>query len=125
MRSLLTRCFLAELGGSSVLLITPPRPSMAAARGADRDHGGGVVGWWVLAQALARAVVRGMAHGVESGGELGVPIADQEADGADLLTPVDQQIAGGLGGPGRGRVSGHPKDVHRAGRATTDQAAPL
>jgi hypothetical protein len=30
---------------------------MASDWGADRDHGGGVVGWWVLAQALVRAVV--------------------------------------------------------------------
>jgi hypothetical protein len=165
---LLTRCFLAELGGSSVLVDHAAEDLVASDRGAERDHGGGVVGWWVLAQALVRAVVIEMAHvlvengagvsfvvdqqpvgalgadaadepfrvavrpgrtgrdldhgdafggedGVEGSGELGVPIADQKAEGADLLTQVHQQIAGGLSGPVRGRVSGHPKDVHFAG----------
>lgn len=140
---------------------------MASDRGVERDHGGGVVGWWALAQALVRAVVIEMAHvlvengvgmsfmvdqqpvgafgadaadepfrvavrpgrtgrdlhnvdafggedGVEGSGELGVPIADQEAEGADLIAQVHQQIAGGLGGPGRGRVSGHPQNMHPA-----------
>jgi hypothetical protein len=147
---------------------------MASDRGAEWDHGGGVVGWSVLAQALVRAVVIDMAHvlvengagvsfvedqqpvgalgadaadepfrgavrpgrtgrdlhnadafggehGVESGGELGIPIADQEVEGADLLTEVDQQSAGGLGGLGRGRVSGGPQDVHRAGPDLHDE----
>jgi hypothetical protein len=119
---------------------------MASDRGAERDHGGGVVGWWVLVQALVRAVVIEMAHvlvengagvsfvvdqqpvgafgadaadkpfrvavrpgrtgrdlhnvdafggedGLESGGELGVPVADQEVEGADLIAQVHQQIA--------------------------------
>jgi hypothetical protein len=171
---LLTRCFLAELGGSSVFVDQSAEDLVASDRGAERDHGGGVVGWWVLAQALVRAVVIDMAYvlvengagvsfvvdqqpvgalgadaadeplcvavrpgrtgrdldhgdafggedGVESGGELGVPIADQEAEGADLITEVHQQSAGGLGGPGRGRVSGGPKDVHRAGADLHDE----
>jgi hypothetical protein len=59
---LLTRCFLAGLGGSSVLVDHAAEDSMASDRGAERDHGGGVVGWWVLAQALVRAVVIEMAH---------------------------------------------------------------
>jgi len=41
--------------------------------------------------------------GVESGGELGVTIADQEAEGADLITEVHQQVPGSLGSPGRAR----------------------
>jgi hypothetical protein len=36
-------------------------------------------------------------------------------EGADLITEVHQKVAGGLGGPGRARVSGHPKYVHPAG----------
>jgi hypothetical protein len=44
-----------------------------------------------------------------------------EADGADLITEFHQQIAGGLGGPGRDRVSGHPEDVHRAGADFHDE----
>jgi hypothetical protein len=129
---------LVELGGSSVFVDHAAEDSVALDGGAVRDRGGGVVGWWVLAQALVRAVVIEMAHvlvehgagvsfvvdqqpvgafgadagdepfcvvvrpgctgrdlhhvdgfggedGVEGSGELGVPIADQEAEGADLL----------------------------------------
>ena len=31
--------------------------------------------------------------GIEGSGEFGIPVADQEAEGADLLTEVHQQIA--------------------------------
>jgi hypothetical protein len=57
----------------------------------------------------------GAEDGVESGSEFGVPVADKEVEGADLITEVHQKVAGGLGGPGRARVSGHPKYVHPAG----------
>ena len=40
---------------------------------------------------------------------------------ADLLAQVHQQVAGGLGGPGRGRVSGHPEDVDPAGAHFHDE----
>jgi hypothetical protein len=42
-------------------------------------------------------------NGIEGGGELGVPVADQEAERGDLIAQVHQEVAGGLGGPGRGR----------------------
>ena len=35
---------------------------MATDRGVERDHGGGVVGWWVLAQALMWARVIEVTH---------------------------------------------------------------
>jgi transposase InsO family protein len=45
---LLTRCFLAELGGSSVLVDQSAEDLVASDRGAERDHGGGswVGGCW-------------------------------------------------------------------------------
>jgi hypothetical protein len=57
---------------------------MASDWGADRDHGGGVVGWWVLAQALVRAVVIEMAH----------VLVD---NGAGVSFVVDQQPVGAFG----------------------------
>jgi hypothetical protein len=47
--------------------------------------------------------------GIEGIGELRVPVADQKAEGADLVTEIHQEVAGGLGGPHRGRVSSHPE----------------
>jgi len=34
--------------------------------------------------------------GIESSGELGVPVADQKAEGADPVAEVHQEVAGGL-----------------------------
>ena len=62
---------------------------MASDRGAERDHGGGVVGWRVLIQALVRAVVIEVAHGAvknNSGVSLVVdqqPVGALRADAAD------------------------------------------
>jgi hypothetical protein len=63
----------------------------------------------------------GAEDGVERGGELGVPIADQEAEGADLITEVHQQGAGNLGGPGGGGVNGHAEEMHPAGADLHDE----
>jgi hypothetical protein len=157
----LTRCFLVGSGCVPVLVDQSAEDLVALDRGVAGDRGGGVVGWWVLIQALVRAVVIEVAHvavknssgvslvvdqqsvgalgadaadepfrvavrlggagrgldggdgfgaedGIEGGSEFGVPVADQEAEGADLITEVHQQVAGGLGGPGRARVSGTP-----------------
>lgn len=46
---------------------------------------------------------------VDSGGECRVPVADEEAERADLVAEVPQQVAGGRRGPGCGRVRGHPE----------------
>ncbi len=53
--------------------------------------------------------------GIEGLGEFRVPVADQEAQSADLVTEVHEQGADALGGPGCGRVSGHTEDMHPAG----------
>ena len=53
--------------------------------------------------------------GIEGVGEFRVPVADQEKERADLIAQIHQQVAGDLGSPGRGRVRGHPEDVHSAG----------
>ena len=57
----------------------------------------------------------GAEDGVESGGEFGVAVAvaDEEVEGADLVTEVHQQVAGGLGGPGRGRMDVTPSRCNR------------
>lgn len=51
-------------------------------------------------------------HLIKHGGELGVPIADEEAKCPCALAEVDQKIAGLLSGPCAGRVAGHAQDVH-------------
>src|SRR6185312_11551181 len=152
--------FLIGSGCPPVLVDQSAEDSVASDRGVVGDRGGGVVGWWVLIQALVRAVVVEVAHvsvkdslgvslvvdqqsvgafgadaaneafrvgvrpggarrdlghgdafggedGITGGGEFAVPVADQKAEGADAVTEVYQQVAGGLGGPGRTRVSGH------------------
>jgi hypothetical protein len=57
----------------------------------------------------------GVKDGIEGSGELGIPVADQEAEGADLVTEVCQKVAGSLGGPSRGRVRGHTEQVDPPG----------
>ena len=137
---------------------------MATDRGVEGNHGGGIVDWRVLVQALMRAMVIEVTHvlvedgagvsflveqqsvgallantadeslgiavrprspgrdlddvdarrgeeGVEGVGELGVPVADQEAERADLLTQVHQQVTGSLNGPGGGRAGSHTEDM--------------
>jgi hypothetical protein len=56
---------------------------MATDRGVERDHGGGVVGCRVLAQALMRAVVIDVMHVLVE-------------DGAGVSFVVDQQLVGAL-----------------------------
>jgi hypothetical protein len=52
----------------------------------------------------------------------GLPVLVGGEDAHRLnATAPDQQVVGGLGGPGRGRVSGHPKDVHLAGADLHDE----
>jgi hypothetical protein len=60
-------------------------------------------------------------NGIEAVGERVVPVADQEAECGDVIAQVHQERAGGLGGPGRGRVGGHPENVHRAGADVHDE----
>jgi hypothetical protein len=59
--------------------------------------------------------------GVESGGELAVPVADQEVEGAGLITEVHQQVAGGLSCPGVCGVSGHAEEMDPAGADLHDE----
>jgi hypothetical protein len=59
--------------------------------------------------------------GVEGIGELGVPVADQEAESADVVAEAYQEVADGLGGPGRGRVSGHSESIDSAGAYFHDE----
>src|SRR5258708_6701690 len=53
---------------------------------------------------------------VEGAGELGVAVPDEEAEGADPVCEVHEQVAGLLGGPGAVRVRGYAEDVHAPGR---------
>jgi hypothetical protein len=57
----------------------------------------------------------GVEDGIEGSGERGIPVADQEAEGADLVTEVCQQVVGSLGGSRRGRVCGHAEQVDLPG----------
>lgn len=49
---------LAGLGGSSVLVDHAAEDSVTSDRGVPGNCGGGIVGWWVLVQALVRAVLK-------------------------------------------------------------------
>ncbi len=57
---------------------------MASDRSAERNRGGGVVGWWVLTQALMRTVAIDMAHVLVE-------------NGAGVSFVVDQQPVGAFG----------------------------
>jgi hypothetical protein len=58
---------------------------------------------------------------VEHVSELGVVVPDEEAEGADLVSEVGEQVAGLLGGPYAIRVGGHAEDVHVPGRHLHDE----
>jgi hypothetical protein len=79
----LTWCFIAELGGSPVLVDHSAEDSVASDRGVERDHGGRVVVGWVLIEALVRAVVS----------EVKLVVVQ---DGAGVSLVVDQQPVGAL-----------------------------
>jgi hypothetical protein len=72
------------LGGSSVLVDHAAEDSVTSDRGVPGDRGGGIVGWWVLVQALVRAVV------IEV-----VNVAVEDAAGVSFV--VDQHPVGALG----------------------------
>src|SRR5258707_15806907 len=52
---------------------------------------------------------------VEGAGDLGVGVPDEEAEGPDPVTEVDEQVTGLLGGPCAARAGGHAEDVHPPG----------
>ena len=58
---------------------------------------------------------------VEDAGELGVPVPDEEAEGADPVAEVHEQVAGLLCGPCAVRVRGDLEDVHAPGRHLHDE----
>jgi hypothetical protein len=58
---------------------------------------------------------------IEGDGELSAPVADEEAERGDPLTQVHEQVAGGLGRPGCGRMGGHSEQVHPAGAELHDE----
>ncbi len=57
----------------------------------------------------------------ERAGELGVAVPDEEAEGADPVCEVGEQVAGLRGGSGAVRVGGHAEDVHVPGRDLHDE----
>lgn len=61
-RGSLSRGLLVDSGCSPVFVDHAAEDSVAADRGVERDLGGGVVGWRVLAQALVRAMVIEVTH---------------------------------------------------------------
>jgi hypothetical protein len=58
----MTRCFSDRVRLPPVLVDQFVEDSVASDRGVKGDRGGGVVGWWVLVQALVRAVVIEVVH---------------------------------------------------------------
>ncbi len=55
-------------------------------------------------------------HCVEAGGELGVPVPDQELDGATAVGEITGQVVSNLGDERGSRMVGDPEDVHLPGR---------
>jgi hypothetical protein len=51
---------------------------------------------------------------VEGGGVLAGAVADEEPEGGGALVEIHQEVTGLLGGPGPGRMTGRPQDVHIA-----------
>jgi len=63
----------------------------------------------------------GAEHLVETCGELGVPVSDEELDGAPLVNETTDQIASNLGDERAGRMASHTEDVHFSGRQLDDE----
>jgi hypothetical protein len=63
----------------------------------------------------------GAEDGIEGFGEFRVPVADQEAESAELITEVHHEVPGGLGSPGCGRVRGHPEEMDPSGADFHDE----
>src|ERR1019366_3139094 len=63
----------------------------------------------------------GAEHLVKGGGELGVPVSDEELDGAPALGKITDQIAGDLGNERTGRMLRDAEDVHFSGRQFDDE----
>ena len=71
---------------------------------------------WRPRRALYYPHALGSEDAVERTRELGVAVPDEEAERANPVFEVHEQVAGLLGGPGTVRVGGHAQDVHVPGR---------
>lgn len=60
-------------------------------------------------------------HGVEGAGELGVAVPDEEPEAFAGVVEVHREVAGLLGQPGAGRVSGDGEDVNPASGVLDDE----
>src|SRR4029453_4364426 len=78
--------------------------------GADPTPGDGV-GVWGLYRCADYLCTDRAPDVIEGPGELAVAVADQEPDGGGLLIKRDGQVAGLLGGPSAGGVSGDTREV--------------
>jgi hypothetical protein len=107
--------------GAGVSLVVDQQPVGALLANAADKPFGIAVRLRCLGRNLDHIEAFGGEDGIEGGGELGVPVADQEAERGDPLTHVHHQITGGLGSPGRGRMSGHPEQVQPAGADLHDE----
>jgi hypothetical protein len=58
---------------------------------------------------------------VETCGELGVPVSDEEPDGAPLVKQIADQVASCLSDERTGRMASHAEDVHFPGRQLDDE----
>ncbi len=97
-----------------MLLVVDQQPVSALFADAANKPFGITVGLWGTGRDLDHIEAFGGEHGIEGGGERGVPVEDQEAKRGDPLAEVHQQVTGGLGSPGRGRVGSHAEQVYSA-----------
>src|SRR5215213_2006101 len=97
---------------SSRRMVPTKRSAIALARGARIGVLSTVAP--VAVKTLLKAAVN------EGGGELGVAVPDQEPEASTGVVEVHQQVAGLLGEPGAGGVSGDAEDVYAAGGMLDD-----
>ena len=76
---------------------------------------------WRSDRCLDHADSLGAEHLVERSGELGVPVSDEELDGAPSFGQITDQVAGELGDEGAGRMLGDSEGMYLSRRQFDDE----
>src|SRR6266516_210264 len=106
---------------SQVPLAVDNHPVGALGSGAAYPPFGVTVGSWRPRRGLGYIHALASEDLIEGASELGAAVPDEEAEGADPVVEVHEQVGGLLGGPGAGRVGGPARDVHAPGHDLHDE----